>query len=470
MSNSAYIRDIASLEQLRISIARFCEESENQLQAIDSKLQSRIGNLKSLESHFQRMTESAQENLRNASNALYSCEADTYEDEEGNTQYSNCDYQNEEVIECKQRLEIAEFNYNAFKREIRNLEISIAEYQNPKIKYRTLIEFEKEAATNSLRQLINGAEDYLSISTPLSNELTNGFSIVEAIAKVDPTMILATTVGVAEIIVMSAFSFLGLGGSLFTISNKNKKGIITTTYLDKGTEHVCSELKIDKRESGNVGKIISVNIPTSLQNEKIGKHLINNMEATCRANECKEISGWATTANVGFYESLDYQTRNVIKDSGAEAFKPLESNFLSSQQKAKTAFENLNNADFIKNNKLGKLEVNPLNIISPDEMNDEKFWQHHGENQARYIELIEKYEKCILELEKGKTLDQIRSENTWVANAYDVFHGSEPIKLIKSGDYYRIDSNGRHRVAATQLYFLKTGKIIPFHADVIEKI
>jgi N-acetylglutamate synthase-like GNAT family acetyltransferase len=470
VNNSAYIRDIASLEQLRIAIARFCEESESQLLAIDSKLQSRIGNLKSLESQFQRMIESAQDNLRSASNALYSCEADTYEDEEGNTQYPDCDYEKEEVIECKQRLEIAEHNYNAFKREIRNLEISIAEYQNPKIKYRTLIQFEKEAATSSLKQLINGAEDYLSVSSPLSNGLMNGMGLADAIAKVDPTMILAITVGVAEIIVMSAFSFLGLGGSLFTISNKSKKGIITTRYVDNGTEHVCSELKIDKRESGNVGKILSVNIPSLLQNEKIGKHLVDNMEVTCRANDCKEISGWASTVNVGFYQGLGYQTRNNIKESGAEVFKPLERNFLSSQQQAKKAFENLNNASFIKNKKIGKLDVNPLNIISPDEMNDEKFWQHHGENQARYIDLIEKFEKCNHELEKGKTLDQIRSEDTWVANAYDVFHGSEPVKLIKSGDYYRIDSNGRHRVAAAQLYFLKTGKIIPFHADVIEKM
>jgi len=194
------------------------------------------------------------------------------------------------------------------------------------------------------------------------------------------------------------------------------------------------------------------------------------LETTCRANDCNEISGWASSANVGFYESLDYKTRNVIKDSGAEVFKPLECNFNSSQQKAKTAFKDLNNNDFIKHNKLGKQVVNPLNIISPDEMNDENFWQHHGENQARYIDLIEKYEICNKELGKGKTLDQVRSEDSWVANAYDVFYGSEPVKLIKSGDYYRIDSNGRHRVAAAQLYFLKTGKIIPFHADVIEKM
>lgn len=469
MSNTAYIRDIASLEQLRIAIARFCEESENQLHAIDSKLQSRIGNLKSLESQFQRMIESAQDDLRSANSSLSSCESNTYEDEDGNTNYPNCNSEQEDVIDCRKRLELAEYNFNSFKREIKNLEISIAEYQNPKVKYRTLIQFEKEAATSSLKQLISGAEDYLSISNPLENGVSNGLSLAEEVAKIDPTMILGTTVGVAEIMMMTMFSFLGMGGSLFNVSNKSKNGLITTTFAENGAEHICSELKIENKETGNFGKIVSVNIPPSLQNEKIGKHLINNMEATCRANDCKEISGWANSTNLGFYQSLNYQTRNEIKETGAEIFKPLESNFFGSQQKAKAAFENLDNAAFIKSNNLGKREVNPLNVISPDEMNDEKFWQQHGENQNRYFDLIEKYDKCREELNSGKTLDQIRKEDSWVANAYDVFHGSEPIRLLKSGDHYRIDGNGRHRVAAAQMYYMQTGKTIPLTAEVFEK-
>jgi N-acetylglutamate synthase-like GNAT family acetyltransferase len=393
LSKSAYIRDIASLEQLRIAISRFCEESENQLLSIDSKLQSRIGNLKSLESQFQRMIELAQDDLRYANNSLYSCESNTYEDEDGNTIYPDCDREREEVIESRKRLDLAEHNYNSFKREIRNLEISIAEYQNPKLKYRTLIQFEKEVATNSLKQLINGAEDYLSITSPLGIGNMGDLRITETISKIDPTMIVAASIGVAEIMLMSVFSFIGLGGNEINVSNVNKKGVITTTYSENGTNHICSELKIEKKETGNYGKILSVNIPPSLQNDKIGRQLINNMEAICRANDCKEISGWANSANVGFYKDLSFKTRNEIKESGAEVFKPLESNLWDSQQKAKSAFDKFTNADFIKNRHLGKQQVNPLNILSPDEMNDEKFWQQHGENQNRYFDLIDKYDQ-----------------------------------------------------------------------------
>lgn len=469
MSSSAYIRDITSLEELRIAIARFCEESENQLHAIDSKLQSRIGNLKAIESQFQRMIEFAQDDLRNANRALTSCEANTYEDEDGNTVYPDCYSEIEEVIECKKRLALAEHNYNSFRREIRNLEIAIAEYQNPKLKYRTLIQFEKEAATSSLKQLINGAEDYLSVNSPLTNRLTNGLGLTEAVAKVDPTMILATTVGVAEIIFLSVFSFFGLGGSLFSVSNKKKNGLISTTYLENGSELTCSELKIENKDSANYGIIVSVNIPPSLRNEKVGKHIVQNMEANCRANDCKEIYGWANEANTLFYKGLGYETRNEVKESGSEVFKPLNSSFFSIQQNAKLAFKDLSNSSFIGADNLGRKEINPLKVISPDELSDVKFWNQHGLDQTKYIDLIDKYQKCQDELKKGKSLDEIRKEDMWIANAHDVFHGSEPIRLFKSGDYYQIDTNGRHRIAAAQAYFLQTGKTVELPADVFEK-
>jgi hypothetical protein len=469
LSNTAYIRDIESLEQLRIAIARFCEESENQLQAIDSKLQTRIGNLKSLESQFQRMVEIAQNDLRVANNSLSFCESNTYEDEDGNTVYPDCDNEREGVITCRRSLDLVEHNYNSFKREIRNLEISIAEYQNPKIKYKTLIQFEKEAATSSLKQLINGAEDYLSVTSQPMNPISDGLTLTEGVAKIDPTMIIAASIGVAEILMMSVFTFLGLGGKLFSVTNKSKNGVITTTYKDNVKEYTCSELKIEKNTSGNFGKIVSINVPLALQSERIGKNLINNLEAICRANDCKEISGWASSNNKDFYKELGYQTRNEIKENGTEVFKPLESVFGVSQQRARDIFENSENSDFIGSKYIGKQQINPLNIISPEVMNDEKFWQQHGENQNRYFELVEKYEKCNKLLEDGKTLDEIRKEDSWVANAYDVFHGSEPIRLIKFGNYYRIDGNGRHRVAAAQMYYLHTGKSIPLFADVFEK-
>lgn len=470
MSNSAYIRNVSSLEELRVAIARFCEDSENQLQAVDSKIQSRIGQLKSLESQFQREIESAQDDLRSANRSLSSCEANTYEDEDGDTVHPDCDFEKEEVRTCKRRLEHAEHNYNTFKREIRNLEGCIAAYQNPKIKYKTVIRFQREAATGSLKQLINGAEDYLAVSSPVASDASLNLGLAEAVAKADPTMILAAAAGAAEIVFASVFSFIGLSGNLFGVSNKKKDGSIITTYADKGVEHTCSEVKIEKRQSGNVGKIISVDIPPGLQNERIGKHLVQNMEANCRANDCKEIYGWTSEQNAQFYKGLGYQMRNQIKDTGGEAFKPLNSNFSMIQKEANTAFQNLDNADFIGASNRGRQEVNPLYVMSPGEGSDEKFWGQHGLDQAKYVDLIDKYQNCVEEMKSGKSLDEIRSGDFATANAYDIFHGSEPIRLLKSGNYYQIDSNGRHRIAAAQTYYLQTGKTVNLPADVFEKV
>gem|GEM_PF-4768662 len=464
MSNSVHIGRIESLEQLRIAIARFCDESENQLQAIDSKLQSRIGDLKSLESQFKNMIESAEDDLRSAKRSLSSCESNSYDDEDGEEVPPNCDYEKEEEINCKKRLELAEHNYSSFKREIRNLEISIEEYQKPKIKYKTLIQFEKEAAIGSLKQLINGAEDYLSVTSPLENGLSNGLGLTEAIAKIDPTMIVAATVGVAEIMMMSVFSFLGLAGNLFSVSNKKKNGIVTTAYTENGTEHICSELKIEKRESGNFGKILSVNIPPSLQTEKVGKHLVGNMEATCRANDCKEINGWTNSNNIPFYKGLGYDTRNEIKETGGEVFKPLESNFFASQQSAKAAFQTIDDSSFQTQPNTEVQLVNPMKIISLNLDNDEIFWkQHVPEGLESYIDLIDKYDKYNQLSKAGKTYDEIHKQDSAIANAYNVMHGTyskEIVELKKIGDCYQLDGGGRHRMTAAQIYYLRTGKVV----------
>ena len=469
MANVAFIRDIASLDQLIISISRFCEESENQLNVIDSKLVSRVANLKANEFQFQRILDAAQNSLRDAYAALADCEADTYTDEDGDTHYPDCSYDKEELSENKNRLLVAEQNYSAFKREIRNLEAKVAEFQNPKIRYRSVIQFEKESSTSSLKQLINGAEDYLAVSSPSANDLSNGLGLTESISKIDPTMILAATIGAGEIMIMSIFSFLGSSGDRYSFNNNKQRDIIATTYSENGKTHVCSELKIENRESGNVGKILSVNIPPELQSEKIGKSLVANMETNCRANDCNEINGWANSANIQFYKSNGYNVRNEIKGSGGEVFKSIDSSYNASQKNVKNAFQNLKNGEFGNTGNLGKQQINPLSILTPIEIDDEKFWKQHGEDQSRYIELVEKYEKCDTLLKEGKTIDEIRKADFWVANAHDVFHGSEPVRLLKLGDYYKVEANGRHRVAAAQLYYLQTGKIINIPADIIEK-
>lgn len=461
------IRDIASLEQLRVAIARFCDSCGN-LAEIDSMLQARIGHLKNLESKFKLEIKSAKDDLRSAQSALRSCESNTYQDDEGNTIYPDCSFEQGEILDCQKSLQIAEHKFQIYKQQIHYIEKAVAEYQIPKLKFRNLIQFKKEAAVSSLKQLINGAEDYLSVSTPHCDSLAvseSGSS--KAPTKADQTMAMgAATVGVVDLMFFSLFTFLGLSGKKYSISNSASNGIVTSSLTQ--ANDVCSKLKIENKNGISYAKIISISIPSSLHQEESGRHLTQNMETICRANDCKEIAVWANSTNVDFYKKMGYEVRSEIKDTGAEVFKVFDSHFSDKQKKAKAAFTHINNADFIKSNDLGMQFVNPLDIIAPEEANDNKFWSQHGEDLERYLNLIEQYDQCTQLQKNGKTLDEIRKQDSWLANAHDIFSGKEPVKLQKVGDYYRIDG-GRHRVAAAQIYYMRTGKIVPLVASAFER-
>lgn len=465
--SSAFIRDIASLEQLRVAIARFCD-SCGDLSEIDSILQARIGRLKNLESKFKLKIENAQDDLSTAHSALRSCKASTYKDGKGNTIHPDCGFEQGEVLACQKRLQIAEHKFKIYKQQIHCIEKAIAEYQNPKLKFRNLIQFKKEAAVGGLKQLINGAEDYLSVSTPHCDSVAvseSGFS--KAPTKADQTMTMgAATVGVVDLMLLTLFTFLGLSGKKYSISNSASNGIVTSSLTQEND--VCSKLKIENKNGINYAKIISISIPSSLHQEESGRHLTQNMETICRANDCKEIAAWANSTNVDFYKKMGYEVRSDIKDTGAEVFKVFDSHFSDKQKKAKAAFTHVNNADFIKSNDLGMQFVNPLDIIAPEEANDNKFWSQHGEDLERYLNLIEQYDQCTQLQKNGKTLDEIRKQNSWLANAHDIFSGKEPVKLQKVGDYYRIDG-GRHRVAAAQIYYMRTGKVVPIIVSAFER-
>lgn len=461
MSKSAFIRDINSLEQLRIAIARFCEESESHLKSVDSKIQTRISKLKSNEFRFQQSIENTEDDLHRAKSSLYSCESDTYEDEDGHTVYPNCDYEENEVIEYRYKLQKANENYNIFKREIRNLEKAIGSYQNPKFKYRNIIQFEREIAINSLKQLIDGAENYLSVSSHLSN--SGDFSAKNELLESNSSSILETILlGVPKIIIYGIFNFIGFGGKLFNISNKNNKGLITTSILSNGTDFVCSELRIKDK----TGTILSVNIPSSLQEERIGKHLINNIETICRLNNCNEVKSFSSPSNIEFYKNLNYKVRNENINIGAEVFKTLENNYTVLQQNAINVFEN--SKEYIKLQEHNNTEINPLMVVTPEDFNDTKFWKQRGQDSSpeRYVELLLQYEKSKLLLKQGKSLDEILIMDSKLHNAYQIFK-NQPIRLTKKGNYFQVDQ-GRHRIMAAQFHFQKTGEIIPITADITE--
>lgn len=445
---------------------KFCKESETEIFSIDNKVESSLNELNTHELRFRKIIESAQDNLRYAKESLNSCESQVFEDDDDNIIYPDCNYEKQEVASCRYLLEVAESKYDLFKQKVRDLEKAISEYQKSKNRYKNTIHYLQERAIFSLIQLINGASDYISLTSQTSYDFLSQ-SQKKHNKKLPVSL---ATDSLPEAIPLHSFPIIKSDGQIITAFNKYGQGMVATYIIDNGVEHICSELMISKKGPDNVGKILSINIPSFLQNQKLGNHLITNMEMICRSYDCHEISYWANSNNIEFYQSLNYKIRNDIKGAGGVVYKQLESGYYSLQKDARIAFEVLNRRELFNINSLGLQKVSCLNIISPEEIYDSTFWSQHGENQERYIDLVEKYHYCIEEIIKGKHLDQIRKENEWIANSYDIFHGSDPIRLLKLGHYFKVDSNGRHRVAAAQLYYLKTGKIINLPAEISELI
>jgi len=464
----AVIRSLESLEQLRVAIISFCEKNDWELYAIDSKIQTRLNALVTLETRFLRAVEAAKDNLRQAIRDLNSCRADSYVDENGNRHEPDCSSEQGEVYKCEQELAKAERNYSIFKSEVSKVKKSIDEHKNKQVRYRTIIRCEKEEAPNCLRQLINGAEDYISVLLSGSVFDVNGPGDNEP-KGVPASQAAKVPAGMQELFFLKEFSFTNPEGAVFSFINRKEGSHIITLYSGNGSEYVCSELIIECKGTDRHGKILSISIPQSLQHEKAGKYLVHNMEINSRANDCKSIYGWANESNIQFYGALGYQSRNEIKGAGCEIYKLLDSIFFTLQQMAKNVFNELADTDYLEVIKLGMEEINPLNIISPVECNDENFWEQHGLNQVKYINLIESYEKCREELKKEKTLDEIRLQEESIASAYDIFHGAEAICLLRYNGYYQMYGKGRHWVAAAQLYYLRTGKIINLPAGIFEK-
>ncbi len=139
------------------------------------------------------------------------------------------------------------------------------------------------------------------------------------------------------------------------------------------------------------------------------------------------------------------------------------------QKKAIEAFKSLPRGHFHSAVDKGMQEINPIHVMTPNIAEREGFWQMHDPNyeESTYLDLIINYDKCRQELEAGETLDEIRTVNQDIAHAYDIFYGSEPVKLLKFGDFYEVDA-GNHRIKAAQDLFLQTGIIINIPARIFE--
>lgn len=225
MSSSADIRDIHYLELLQGSIFHFCGDMDNRFISIKHKLEERVLDIENKRNYFESLVEKTGSQLRYSEQKLQECESSVYTDKEGNVHYPNCSHEREEVGRFEMALRVAEDYLYSYEGLIKKLNASIDEYYNKERAFKTLNEFLRGNATYSLRQLINGLEDYISLSVNESGKTTNNFS--EKIS--DSILFTSSGAGLATIF-QSLVLFVGDSGKKFSLLNRINNNLISSFF------------------------------------------------------------------------------------------------------------------------------------------------------------------------------------------------------------------------------------------------
>lgn len=97
-------------------------------------------------------------------------------------------------------------------------------------------------------------------------------------------------------------------------------------------------------------------------------------------------------------------------------------------------------------------------------MDDEHFWEHHGNTKEDYMRIAEHIPDVQKELDSGKTLDEIRKDPELKDTVAAYYNADKMVKVEEKPDgSYEFQDDGRHRVAAAQ----ELGYEIP--VDVVNK-
>lgn len=319
MSNTARIRDLQSLKALQISINNFCSGAQGALRTIDGDVNFQLQQMMAVGQQVEQAFKDAQQEFERTQRELSSCQAQKTQDKDGNEIRPNCSSQQDQVNNAHRQLEKTRQNYEIYKTQIAKVQFAILNYQNARSIFSMRLSFNQSAGVNSLKQLINGAENYLSVS--FTGTSTNE-KVIETDAGPSPHYA-ARSLRDEDIVLEKYFKFRGESGMAYELLNMSAKGMVKTELHLNETNSLCSTLEFERKENSNRGKIVNIKIPADLSNEKVGRHLVMNMEHICRLNDCSEIFGWANQSNIEFYRILGYDLRNHVTGVGAEVFKQI---------------------------------------------------------------------------------------------------------------------------------------------------
>ena len=110
------------------------------------------------------------------------------------------------------------------------------------------------------------------------------------------------------------------------------------------------------------------------------------------------------------------------------------------------------------------VDASKIDMTDARGMDDEHFWEHHGNTKEDYMRIAEHIPDVQKELDSGKTLDEIREDPELKDTVAAYYDADKMVKVEEKPDgSYEFQDDGRHRVAAAQ----ELGYEIP--VDVVNK-
>ena len=326
MKSGINIRDLDSIKSLRNAILKFSEYGLSSIPTIDVVLKKEIVELENREKQFKKSLVHHENNLQQARISLANCESSGYYDRDGNFHEPDCWLIKDQVSDCFYQFQEYQRKYQECRKIISRVKERLETFSRELVKFKNLLSNHSPYATNALKQLIIGAEDYQIIQSnskhnndlnpTVENTSANSYKSSESNNPLGELLLAVT--GMSAIAALAKEIFNTSSGIKYELSNTVKNNTLDfyITHNDK-TEKVA-KLSINEKNSSRTGKIFS----NYLEDNEISEKILVNLEKAAVKNNCLDLVSWADNHQINLFKNNKYQIRNQTA-SGGEVYKTL---------------------------------------------------------------------------------------------------------------------------------------------------
>lgn len=446
----------------RESLSRFLACANDSIGAAYEVL-SRVSTLEEIREHLKSTVQGREADLEQAKCALETNLLNKQDANESSDGEIDCSLEYNEVEMRGDELSSAREELDKYECRLRILNRAVSVFLDAQSKFSQLPKNIIPASISTLGQLIDGAEDYISIVPATQKGIERSTSNQETLLKANVRNSTESEVAIG-LKLLASRELCRKSGLRYSLDIRRTGSHIEGVVTGGAIHFKCFEMELGLGQAGKCGRLSSFSIPPELQKDLVSAILLDRVEAAASILGADEISIWADAKDHQFLVARGYIKSLCIPGEGGELSKKIKLDFIRHQRGASDAFANHSTSHItIKDSTL--VEINPLFILTPPDFASNGFWERHKESIDRYIELLKLDVRYRSLASSGFSDDDLRRLESEVHNAHEVMV-RQPVRLERSGGYLRVDQ-GQHRVAAAQAHYLETGEILPVCSQII---